>query len=533
MRRLVIALTTILTLTGAAVVAGYLFVFGPGSDRAADLVPSTTLAYTTVDLSPSTGQEVNLTGLLTRLPGFSDQASLGEKIDELLQRFLAGTGLDYHADVKPWIGDQLTVVVVPVAGESVTNAASGTVVLASVRDSAAAAAAIEGLASRVGASLGSERYDDVEVRVLGGSSSIAISRVAIVDQMLIAASGEAAMRAVLDAATGHAGRLSDEAGFRDAMQSLPADRLASIYLNVAGIATLGGQAIDTSGYSTAGLALVATPDGLRLSGSAPFDQASAGASARTAFALGSAPSSLADWMPATTEAELVFFGAQQTFDSLTSELGSLPNGASVVQALTQLRALLTLGLNISLDKDLLPLFDREAAIGLQGLGTGTLRGQLLLRSSDPAAAANALSSMRAALQSRGASITTQTVSGATVTQVAIPGVGQLAYATRDGVIIVGLTPADVAAALSANASGETLGASSEYRAAFEVAGGRGGNELYVAGTRVADLVAAVLGEPVDALPSDLRDILSHVGALALSVPSGQSAIEIHATVTVH
>jgi len=70
MRRLVIALTTLLTLVGVSVVAGYLFVFGPTVDKAATMAPANALAYVTVYLSPSTGQETSLADLLTRLPGF-------------------------------------------------------------------------------------------------------------------------------------------------------------------------------------------------------------------------------------------------------------------------------------------------------------------------------------------------------------------------------------------------------------------------------------------------------------------------------
>ena len=35
------------------------------------------------------------------------------------------------------------------------------------------------------------------------------------------------------------------------------------------------------------------------------------------------------------------------------------------------------------------------------------------------------------------------------------------------------------------------------------------------------------------LPSDARDILTHVGAAAIAIATDQNQIEIHATVTVH
>jgi len=103
---------------------------------------------------------------------------------------------------------------------------------------------------------------------------------------------------------------------------------------------------------------------------------------------------------------------------------------------------------------------------------------------------------------------------------------------KDGIIIVGLSVDDVAAALSAHGSGETLGASAGYRAAFDIAGGRGGNELYLDGEQGMNLILGLLGQSPDSLPTDVRDILSQIRALAISVPAQQNSIEIHATVTV-
>jgi len=317
------------------------------------------------------------------------------------------------------------------------------------------------------------------------------------------------------------------------MRTLPSDRLASLYLDISGTAASTGQLLGTSGYSSAGLAIVAKGNGLQLVGSAPFDPAAADASTRANHALGSEPSSLPDWMPADTEAELVFFGAQQAFNSVSAQLGSVPGGQDAAQALTQLRALAALGLGIDLDRDILPLFDREAAVALTGLDGSTPHGVLLLRPSDATAAAGNLQRMTDALRSRNADVRQEDLAGTTVTTMTIPQVGQLAYAISNGVVVAGLSSDDVAAALNAHASGKTLGASPGYRAAFEVAGGRGGNELYVEGSRAADIVLGILGRPADALPAEIRDILSHVGAVAMTIPAGQNEIRIYATVTVH
>ncbi len=530
MQRLVIALTTLLALIGAAVVAGYLFVFGPSVDRAARMAPADTLMYASVSLTPSTGQQLSLADLLTRLPGFADRASLPEKLDELIQKGFGATGIDYRADVKPWVGDQLAMALVP-GGGAAGIAGGQPALFVMVRDHQAADAAIGRIAASSGSTVSTESYDGQTITVLAGGS--VTGRATIDDGVLIVTADAATMRTLIDVTAGRSDRLADAASFRSAMARLPGDRLAALYLDIGGVTAGAGNLVGTSGYGAAALAVVARAEGLQIVGSAPFDPGAATASTKESFALASEPSSLPDWMPADTEAELVFFGAQQTFTSVTAQLGSLPGGADAAQALTQLRALAALGLGIDLDRDLLPLFDRESAVAITGLRGTTPHGVLLLRPSDAGAAADALSGIADALRARGSTVTQQDVSGATITLLSVPQLGQVAYAISEGVVVAGLSSDDVAAALAAHASGETLGASAGYRAAFDVAGGRGGNELYLDGSRATDFVLGLIGQPAESLPSDLRDVLGHIDAVALSVPAKQNEIRIHATVTVH
>src|SRR5690348_7418468 len=104
MHRLVIAATALLALIGAVVVVAYLFIFAAAGDRAAAIAPAHSLAYVSLYLTPSTGQQMNLQRVLTKLPGFTDEAALGTNIDVLVQRLLGDAGVDYRADVKPWLG---------------------------------------------------------------------------------------------------------------------------------------------------------------------------------------------------------------------------------------------------------------------------------------------------------------------------------------------------------------------------------------------------------------------------------------------
>jgi hypothetical protein len=526
MHRLVIAATTLLALIGAVVVIGYLFIFGAATDRAAAIAPARSLAYVSVYLTPSTGQQMHLADLLSTLPGFSDRDAVGAKIDEFAQRFLGDAGLDYRADVKPWLGDEVALAVVAEgSGQGATT--NGSLVIASVRDEPAARAAIARIVQKASGTTSNDAYNGVAVTVARGSAGETGS-FAFLEGMLLAGSDQATVHAAIDAAQGRTSSLADSDAFRRATQALPTDRLALAYLDIGGAATAGGQAALASGYHGAALALVARSNGMQVTGRAPFDAASANASARANFALGSEPSGLPDWMPFSTHAELVFFGARQTFDAVVAQLGSAPGGEQAQQTLAQLRALAALGLGIDLDRDILPLFDRETAVAVQELGATVIRGQVLVRPSNSATGVDALKRITASLKGRGSEVTEQQVRGTTVTTIGVPQIGKVAWAAQDGVIVLGLTSVDVAAALEAHASGATLGSAAAYRSTFESAGGRGGNELYVDAAGVLPWLEGVV-----TLPSDARDILTHVGAAAIAIPTDESEIEIHATVTVH
>ena len=184
--------------------------------------------------------------------------------------------------------------------------------------------------------------------------------------------------------------LSDREDFRTTMDGLPADHLASAFVDLAALAETTGTAEQLTAFSTAGAALIAEPDGMRLSGSAPFEIEAAAESSASGFALGGEPSSLIDWMPDDTIAELVVFGLRQTLEDAEAAAGSVPEGEEVTSALDTIRALASFGFGIDIDADLLPLLDREVGIAVSGIDAGLPHGQILLRPEDPVAAAAAL-----------------------------------------------------------------------------------------------------------------------------------------------
>ena len=266
MHRLVIALVTLLGLAAAAFVAGYLLVFSVATDRAAALAPANSAFYANVYLQPSTGQQMNLSELIGRLPGFADDASLDEKVDQVVQNLLSDTGIDYREQIKPWLGNQLAVAGWPGA-DGVADPLA--VVIADVKDMDAAQEAVGELVADAGAAFTTESHEGTEIQVSETGSY------AFVDDMLVIGESAESIRAVIDVAGG-AESLADVPDFVATMESLEPDHLASAYVDIAAIGEAAEMSDQVAAVSTAGAVLVAEPDGLRLSGSAPFDRGQRG-----------------------------------------------------------------------------------------------------------------------------------------------------------------------------------------------------------------------------------------------------------------
>ena len=516
MHRLVIASVTFIGLVGAAVVAGYLFLFAGGGDRAAAIAPAHSAVYVNLYLQPSTGQQMNLSRLIGRLPGFADEAALDEKIDQVVQNLLSGTGLDYREQIKPWLGDQLAIAAWP-TGTDATE--SELVVIAQVRDEEAAAASVAELAAE-GGSVETRAYEGVDLHV--GSTTT----YAFVGGMLVAGPAPEAIEDVVDASAGGES-LADQDEFREAMDRVSADYLASVFVDLAGLAEASGAEDELTGWTTASAVLVAEQEGLRLSGSAPL-AADATPSGSGDAAQPDRAATLTEWMPEGTLAEVVVFGLRGLLEDAESAVSGLPEGEDLGSSIDALRAIAAFGLGIDLDADVLPLLDGEVGLAIGGLEAGLpSSAQLLLRPSDPSAVAETLANLSGRLAAIGAEVSTETVEGMEVTTLVIPDTGEASYAVAGGVVIIGLSVDDVRAAIQANATGATLAANGDYAGAFSTAGAHAGAEIYVDVAAVADSAADAL-----ALPDDARDILSGIGTFALTLPSRDDHIEFHAVLTI-
>lgn len=518
MHRLVIALTGLLGLTAAVYLGSYLLLFSAGSDRAASLAPADTAVYVNVWLQPSTGQQMRLADLIGRFPGFADDATLDEKVDQIVQNLLAETGINYRADLKPWLGNQVAVAVWFPDGDPEQQQA---VAIVAVKDRAAAEEALPRLAEASGeAATSEEEHGGVPMQV-GETTTYAF-----VEEMLVASDSTDAVREVIDTAA-EGPSLAGVALFREAGRRLPADHLASAFVNPnAAMPTEApeGEAACPEAIGPAGAALVAEQEGLRITGS--WTQPSDAAAASDAPAPLPEDEGLAQWMPADTAAEVVLFDVAGMLAAAETAMACAPGGQEATDMLEAIRLLAAFGLGVDLDTEVLPLLEREAGLSFTGIDGEQIRLQLVVRPEDPVAGLALLDRMAERLSDGEETVTT--VEGVEVVTISVPELGSVAYAGTDEVLVVGLTADDVAAALEARSGGSSLASDEEYTRAFELIGERGPTEAYLnIGTLIEGLGLAAT------LPDDARDILSQIGGLALTVlPQDGNQIEFHAVLII-
>jgi hypothetical protein len=114
---------------GGAVVAGGAWAatsfFSTGA-QPAEALPASTVAYMSVDLDPSGGQKIEAIKTLRKFPGFTDTIDL-KTDDDLRERLFEEVtssgeceGLDYDADVKPWLGSRAAMAVVDLGEDEPT-----------------------------------------------------------------------------------------------------------------------------------------------------------------------------------------------------------------------------------------------------------------------------------------------------------------------------------------------------------------------------------------------------------------------------
>ncbi len=95
--------------------------FQQGS-QPAEALPSTTIAYASIDLDPSGSQKIDAFRTLNKFPAFQDEVGIHsvddvrEKLGDELITGLGCDGLTFDDDIDPWLGDRAAVAAVDTGG---------------------------------------------------------------------------------------------------------------------------------------------------------------------------------------------------------------------------------------------------------------------------------------------------------------------------------------------------------------------------------------------------------------------------------
>ena len=186
------------------------------------------LLYGEVRLDLPGDQRQKLGDFLSKFPGFADQSTLDLKLDDAMDRVLAGmTGntQSWTTDIKPWFGGQLAFAVgdLPQPG---FNGEARSLVLATVKDGAVAQAWIDRVVT--GQTTSSADYKGTRLTVLEGFDGR--SAVGIIGGQVLVAGSQATVEGAVDIA-GQSNFGKNER-FVEARAALQGDDLGYVYLDL-------------------------------------------------------------------------------------------------------------------------------------------------------------------------------------------------------------------------------------------------------------------------------------------------------------
>jgi hypothetical protein len=335
---------------------------GGGSPQGAALLAAATPVFVSVDTDFGSEQWQAVEALVQRFP------SGQEALDSLLQQ-VGEQGLEFETDVKPALGPELDVALLDVQADEPT-----VVMLTQPTDPAK----LEALLAQ---------GDEPPVwRVEDG-------------WYVVADSEEAIDRAL----AGDDGSLAESDVFEQAMADLPSDAVARVYVDGAaliqaveqgaGQGTLGDSAPGlgslsglTGSFDSLSLAFVAEPEGVRVEGVVATPDA-------PQLEAGSAD--LGSLVPSDVLLFASFNGLDKGLSQLLDAVGQ--QTPDFDQSLAQIE----LGLGISLEDDLLPIFAGEGALYVRA-GAPIPEVTLLLSPDDPTRALATLDKLTAAIGAFGA-----------------------------------------------------------------------------------------------------------------------------------
>jgi hypothetical protein len=440
-------------------------------------------------------QRQHLGNFLARFPGFADQSSFSDKIDQVLARLVgqATDGqVDYWTQIKPLLAGPL---VAGVSADAIAHMADGgTAAFGLLVATTDGSATCEGV---FGASTASEMHREVALRSVLHDVSCAV------DGRFLLLGDAAGVKAGIDAQRDHTG-LDGSSRFRSARETLIGDQVALAYVDGAGLVGTLKELVPV-GTAADGLTSMA-PDwlvvGLRVEDDAlqlevrspPMPAAAMASGVPTAAP--AATSAFAAMIPADALGFIEAHGAGASIQRAIARLEAEPGLAGTIEQLTG--ALTAVG-------GVTNVVGWIEDIGIAAIPTGDSVGAVvLIRGTDAAATAGRLAQVRnlLILGSTGTDITLRDIDhdGVTITNVDIGDLDSLlgelglepgsldlgptarlsfSLAARDDILLVGIGEGVVERILDTSEAA-SIGTTPAYRRVVELAGRKNDFAAYVA-----------------------------------------------------
>jgi hypothetical protein len=406
-----------------ALTAGALIVLNSGSatPEALKYIPADSAMVAEVRMDLPGDQMQKLGNFLAHFPGFQDQSTLADKLDEGLSRLVGSAsegGLDYRTELKPWLnGPAFIGVMAPPPGTE-----DGPAVLSATTNGAVdCTKVIEGQTPT------HETVGGLDVAVYAD-----LGVACVVDGRQALLGVESAVRAALEAKANGTG-MDKSAGYAAARKQLQGDQLAVVYVDGKTLATFQpspGPSLPIPGMEAlAGripdwliVGLRAEDDALVLDGVvAPLPAPSGGPSLIPAPAAHA--SVIAPLVPAGTLLYLEDQGTGVSLQNLLAQLRAIPEAEAPLQMLD----------GVGGPEGLVGWIE-DAGIAVSAADptpdNPNAKVSVFLVAKDDATAAEKVATVKtflglAGLSGEGISVTTETMSGVEVTTVTITDLGSL------------------------------------------------------------------------------------------------------------
>jgi hypothetical protein len=211
--------------------------------------PADALFYQEIRADLPGDQHQNLGRFLAHFPGFADQSTFDQKLDETLDRLIARIGdgsHDWTKDIKPWFGGEIGISISSLPTTAAEAAQARVLLVATQKDPVAAGAWFSSLSPTKAAT---ETYKGVTLSTFPSTGGPSLAMAATAGVLLV---GDlASVRAAID--RNGAGGLATRQSFRDAMAAIDGDQVARTYVDLKGIldtvlGMVGSQGLTAAGF---------------------------------------------------------------------------------------------------------------------------------------------------------------------------------------------------------------------------------------------------------------------------------------------